>query len=433
MTQQPHAQRDHATWSASASARRWACPGSLALEADAPPDKESHAAAWGTAAHEVAEDALRNHADCTQYIGTTVKTKEHGIEVDEEVAETAQVYVDYIRERIKGFGGSQLAICKIEQKFSLDKLNPPFEAGGTGDCVLMSQELSEIEIVDLKGGRGIVVEAKENKQLRTYALGAVLANPGPWKRVKATIVQPRAPHPDGRIRSEEFDIVELMDWTHDLLNAMHGAKVAAVHYDAAKNPHGVESVAEWAASFLEPGDHCTFCRAKPTCPALQSKALETAQVMFEPATGKPSAPPAPEDLEMEQIVRILDAADMIQNWLNAVRAYAQDKAESGVEVAAGESRYVLTPKQARRKWVDDASVEALVERTGRDADEFYGEPKMLTPAQVEKVLGGRKKAEEALAGLVESKSSGFNLVRADKTTRPAAVPPPQRYFTKEGA
>ena len=51
-------------------------------------------------------------------------------------------------------------------------------------------------------------------------------------------------------------------------------------------------------------------RAKPICPALQSKALQTAQVMFEPETGKPSTPPAPEDLEMDQIVRFAHLASI---------------------------------------------------------------------------------------------------------------------------
>jgi hypothetical protein len=37
-----HAARDHATWSASATARNWFCPGALALAAHAPPDKEEH-------------------------------------------------------------------------------------------------------------------------------------------------------------------------------------------------------------------------------------------------------------------------------------------------------------------------------------------------------------------------------------------------------
>ena len=48
-----------------------------------------------------------------------------------------------------------------------------------------------------------------NKQMRTYALGALLAHPGKAvDTITVTIVQPRANHPDGIIRSETFDVVE---------------------------------------------------------------------------------------------------------------------------------------------------------------------------------------------------------------------------------
>lgn len=413
----PHATRDHATWSASASDRRWACPGSLGMEQTAPPDKESHAAAWGTACHEIGEAALREGKACLDYLGRVVKTKSFEIEADEEVCETAQEYVGYVRDRTKHYALRDGITTRraLEQRFSLDAIEPPFDAGGVADCVLMSPETNTIEVVDLKGGRGIVVEALGNKQLRTYALGAVFANPGPWETVRVTIVQPRAPHPDGRIRSEEFDLFDLLSWGAELRRAMLRAKDAMAAPETA----------------LEPGDHCTFCRALPTCPAVQARTLELAQMHFNVET--PAPPPPPETLEMEQLVRILDHADMISGWLNSVRAYAQDKAEAGIEVAAGASRYVLTEKQARRKWVggDKEAIARLALAAGEDVRDLHAEPKPLSPAQAEKFLG-KKRFEEVSTGLVEKKSSGFNLTRADKTTRPAAVPPPHQFFQIEG-
>ena len=409
-----HASRDHATWSASASDRRWGCPGSLVMEQNAPPDKESHAAAWGTAAHEVAERALRSGGDCTDSLGDTVKTKEHEIDVDDEVAETAQVFVNYVRSQ-----QTSATTLLIEQKFSLAALEPPFEAGGTGDAVLLDPARGLVEVVDLKGGRGIVVEALGNKQLRTYGLGALMANPGPWKRVKVTIVQPRAPHPDGRVRSEEFDVADLMEWTVDLLEAMQRAK-RAMDCD----------VPEEFPDFLSAGQHCTFCRARSTCPALAREALAEAHTFFDADTGSVTPPPAPQELSPEQIARVLDHADMIQNWLNAVRAYAQDQVEAGHDVPG----YVLVPKTARRTWqeeLDEAQlVMALELRTDRSDSEFYQEPKLMSPAMVEKLLG--KKGYEAVKDLVVQKSSGYNLARADKTTRGRAVRPAEQFFQIEG-
>lgn len=427
-----HGARAHATWSASASDRLWACPGSLALTAGLP-DKESEAAAWGTACHQVSEKCLRGGKDAIDFLGTTEKTKAHIFVVDDEMAETAQVYIDYVRECGTAVVGFEVHagflpkvddVLLIEQRFSLAKINPPFDAGGTGDAVILDRVNKTIEIVDLKGGRGVVVEAVGNKQLRTYALGAVLANPGDWRTVRVTIVQPRAPHPDGRIRSEEFDVIDLFDWTVDLQEAMANANGAVWAYKKVTHD-GTMTPAEWSELYLSAGDHCLFCKAKATCPALQKTALAEAHTHFKPEGGM-AQPPAPQTLTMDQLVRVLDHADMIQNWLNAVRAYAQDQAEMGVDVAAGDSVYVLTPKRASRRWNVEDPVTALAIRTKRDPNDFYNEPKEMSPAQVEKLIG--KKAFADVADLAVAESSGFNLTRGDKTTRGAVAAPAKTFF-----
>lgn len=400
------------------------------MEAEGPPDRESEAAAWGTAAHQCAELCLRSGDDAVSLLGTTQTTKEHSFVVDEEMVETTQVYLDYVRTAAEG--GTLL----IEQKFSLDSLGTPFPAGGTGDAVVLRDD--SIEVIDLKGGRGVVVEAVGNKQLRTYALGAVLANPGPYRTVKVTIVQPRAPHPDGRIRSEEFHVADLIDWTGELLEAMQAAYEAADDLAKVRRvmrtvPNTSALIGTWNCTYLKPGNHCTFCKARATCPALASRALEEAHTFFQPETGKLATPPAPETLGVEQIVRILDHADMIGNWLNAVRAYAQDLAEMGVEVTDGNSTYVLTPKRAVRKWASDDQQQllaALQLRTDRDGADFYEEPKLMTPAKVEKLLG--KKGYEEIKDLVTQESSGLNLTRSDKTMRGAVVAPAKQFFQIEG-
>ena len=124
-----HAERDHATWSASASSRNFKCPGALALTMHLP-ETTSEAADWGTCCHQISERCLRDGGDADRFIGTTEKGKKFSFEVDEEMAETAQMYVDYVRS-VDGPGKR----FWIEQRCSLASLTPPFDAGGTGDAV----------------------------------------------------------------------------------------------------------------------------------------------------------------------------------------------------------------------------------------------------------------------------------------------------------
>lgn len=415
-----HGSRDHATWSASATARNWNCPGALTLAAKVEKlDRESEAAAWGTACHQISEKCLRSGFDAAHYLGTKEKTKEHEIEVDDEMVETAQTYIDYVRNEIAPPGqGHPKGFLKIEQKFSLASLNPPFDAGGTADAVIYLQEQQSLHVIDLKGGRGVVVEAKGNPQLRTYALGAILANPDVRvKSVKVTIVQPRAGHKDGRIRSEIFHVADLIEWTADLLTVMSAAKGAMV--EAQK--HGAD--AQWAKAYLKAGDHCKFCPAAGICPALEQKALDAAGVWFDEFDA-PRLANTPESLDPAHLAMVLNAADMIEDWLNACRSLAQRLAESGVEIPD----YILVDKIGRRKWAaDDDKVVADLLNVVKLTREQVFEAKLRSPAQIEKVLGSKRKGE--IANMFHAPVTGTNLVRADKTSRPPATPAVHKHFS----
>lgn len=421
-----HASRSHATWSASASARLWACPGSLKLcSLVETPEKEGEAAAWGTACHEVAEDCLRNGREAVELVGRFVTTKSHKIEVDEEVAETAQVYVDYVRSR--AFIADDEAADEprqwwLEQRFSLERLNPPFEAGGTADAVIYNSDLKQLEIVDLKGGRGVVVEAVGNKQLRTYALGALLTLRGlDVQTVKTTIVQPRAHHRDGRIRSEELHVADLMEWGNELLLAMDNAQEAIDRFDEA----ALQGVGTPWNNYLVPGDNCRWCRAQGQCPALAAKAEAEARVWFKDESGGEKRNTV-DRLMPEEVARILDHADLIQDWLNAVRAYAQAQAESGVVIPG----YQLVEKHGREGWKAEAEarVRGFCDLVGLPEDKFVTPSKLRTPKQIRDALAKAGLPDGPLNALSSVPTTGTSLVRADKTSRPAVAPAVEKFF-----
>jgi hypothetical protein len=413
---------------------------------------ESQAAGWGTACHTLSEKCLRTGLDAADRIGETIKTKRHSFDVDEEMAETAQVYIDYVRNLSEGWTGRDCQHCKghgedgeanpckhcggtgdeygktgelfLETQFSLAKLKPPFDAGGTCDAIVYNPADKLLEVIDLKGGRGVRVEVTENKQLRTYALGAMLAHPElVVERVKSTIVQPRMEHKDGRIRSETMHVADLMEWTAELVAAMTRSAAAMEYHAEIKGDLMRE---EWGREWLRQGDHCTFCPAAGICPALQAKALATADAFFNDS-GAVVIRNQPGDLDPTRIGQILDGADDLQNWLNAVRALGTRLAETGTEIPG----HYLAEKHGHRKFKDADCAPAALELLGLGRDEMYAAPKLKTPAQIEKTLGAKrlKPIKEHLDSLVHKPITGVTLVSSAKSSKPPVKAAAERFFT----
>jgi hypothetical protein len=414
----PHAARAHATWSASSTERNWNCPGALALTIDLP-ETTSQAADWGTCAHEIAEHCLFDpNKQADSFIGQTIKGKSYSFEVDEEMAETAQMYVDYCRKRMADYkaetGDNPLVF--VEERFSLESLNPPFDAGGISDCTMIFRRWKTIESVDLKGGRGHVVEAIGNPQARTYSLGALLKHPGhDIEKVMSTIVQPRAPHKDGRIRSDVFHVADLVEWTTDLVAAMRRASNAMI--DQPTYPP-----AEWAKMYLAAGDHCKFCKAKATCPAIEQKVIDTVGVWFE-ETGEPRLANTPPDTDPAARGHKLDMLDMIEGWIAAFREEEHRKAEAGDPAA----NYGLVARQGREKWNDGVEEQVIGAAVLAKLPEskYLNPGKLKTPKQIRKELG---KQADLVAGLSTTPDAGTNLVRLDKTTRAPVQSTAERFF-----
>jgi len=417
-----HSDRSHASWSASATARRVHCKGSLVMEAQSPYDKESPDAARGTAGHEIAEKCLRTGENTMDYLDIVVHTKSHQITVDEEIANSAQVYVDYVRERLEKYKAEtgDEAILMIEQRFDLSPLGTPFDAGGTGDAVIYFPLWKELEIVDFKNGRGGVSE-KKNPQLRTYGTGALLANEDrevEW--VRSTIVQPRLLG-SCPVRDERIHVSELIEWTAELLADMGRAKQAEEAYYASVNNSVLFD--EWVDRWLTPGK-CTFCRREGDCPKLRKIRLEQASVFFEPDTGKAEIRNQPGDMSPELIAQTLDLLPDIEAWIKAVRAHAHNVAEAGTDIPG----YQLSEKIGNRKWNDENAAIAALREAGIDEDKVYVK-KPVSPAQADKLLGAKRK--DIIAPFVIREVTGTNLVSVEATTRPPAKSKAEQFIETE--
>jgi hypothetical protein len=328
------------------------CPGSVALCAQVPKEKESVYAAEGTCAHTVCEKCLLEGNDAVHYVGEKLE----GFKVTEEMADAVQVYVDFVREKAEA--------CKadpdVEVQFDLSFIKEGMF--GTNDASVFDKTEATLHIFDYKHGRGVAVEAVWNPQLMYYALGALKGiiteyGVGAVKNVVLHVVQPRADHPDGRIRSWMISFDDLNHWA---VTVLRPAAYATEDKDAP----------------LVPGEkQCRWCAAKAVCPKLLERNMAIAKTEFQ----NPILP-SPDMLSPEELAKVVQVAAEFGAWADSAKAYAQQQAELGVKIP----HHKLVRKRAYRKWKDEDEAKKALHATFGEA--IYADRKMLSIAQMEKMI-----------------------------------------------
>jgi hypothetical protein len=385
------------------------CAGSVRLSEGVEREAPSIYAIEGTAAHEVATRCVEKDADPELFLDTVIQTDdmEQPIRVDEEMVEGAAVFKRHVEKRLEeGF-----EILGVETRFDLSDLNPPGPMFGRADLAMFKEreplvktldgvrlpKPSILEVTDYKYGRGHVVEPEWNEQGLFYALGVVLATKKRADQVLITIVQPRAPHPEGIVRTWECSWQDLIDFKETLLEKAR----------ATQDPDSELVVGYW----------CDFCPALAVCPAKHEFAQEVARNTFQALVPveeeEPVTLPVPEALPLERLQEVLAAAPGIEDWFKSIRNHMRTLTEAGEETG-----YKLVAKRGRRVWLDAADAERLLE--ARLGDEAFSR-KLRSVTQAEKALklaGGNKSEIEAMW---EMRSSGTNLV-PDEDPRPAIEP-----------
>lgn len=235
----PHGERKHAKYSPSGMERIVACPGSVKLS-EGMPEKTSAAAMEGTRCHEVLERLLKKRP-------ITDPEK-----VSNEMFGHAKTAADFIRNT---WYVSTRAHLMVESRVSLSFIHPEF--WGSLDAAVV-EHFGTLTVFDLKYGVHHVSPVR-NLQLVCYALG--VANQFDWcfKKVKLTIIQPRARGYDGPT-FWELDIPSLK-------------KYIAVFQEA------IEKAEKQPDVFVE-GDWCWFCKAKTKCPLKQEERLGKVRQAF---------------------------------------------------------------------------------------------------------------------------------------------------------
>jgi hypothetical protein len=371
-------ERAHAKLSASGSKKWLTCTPSASLE-DQFPDEHSEFAAEGTFAHAVFEQ------DVLDYLGLPVDPLPAAMAarfdsnaLRDYVAAAVARAIDAIEQ---ARARCDDPVILVEKRLDFSRWVP--EGFGTGDLVIITDEL--VEVMDLKYGKGVLVEAQDNSQMRLYGLGAYneLAHLYDIQRVRMTVLQPRLEN----YGSEELSTSELLGWAESYV--MPRARMAW----------------EGQGEFV-PGDHCTsgFCRARFRCPARAAAAIEVARQDF--------ALKDPELLTVEQLTAVLAKADMAIDWLNDVKAYALKQAEKGHEIPG----FKLVEGRSNRKYANADEVAARLLQSGIPEAVIY-ERSLLGITAMEKAIG-KKKFAELLDDLVVKPQGKPTLVAAEDK-RPA--------------
>lgn len=367
-----------------------------------PKPPSSRFADHGTAAHALGERCLIEKCDAERYakwwiklsdkwgespyfLNPTTSKKLEGFEVDVEMVESVQVYLDAVREP----GGKIIP----EQRLSLEHVYPGMF--GTADAQVLCEPDKTLWIWDLKYGQGLAVHPEENEQAMIYSLGSLGPKPLPWvEKVNIGIVQPR--HRDGGVMVWETSKKYLLEWKNDVL--IPGAKAT----EALDAP-------------LVPGEkQCRWCAAKAVCPALLGQSLEVAQVAFKdivPQEVPTLTFPNPMDMTPEERAKVATLLTALDDYKASFFNYLQELAERGDNTPG----WKLVRGKANRKWKSEALVINQLEGVLGD---LLWEKKLLSPAKLEKIKGIDKKA---LAALWETPEGKITLApESDK--RPAVVP-----------
>jgi len=152
---------------------------------------------------------------------------------------------------------------------------------------------------------------------------------------------------------------------------------------------------------------CQWCRAKATCPALREDVLADFDVVV------------PETADEDDLARVMANADMIENWVKAVRAEVERRLLAGTPVRGYK---LVQGKRGNRQWESPEVAEATLKAMRIKHDMMY-DYKLASPTSIEKLV----KADEIgprqwtkIQTLI-TQSAGQPSVAPESDKRPALV------------
>ena len=338
-----------------------ACPGSVALVAQMPPQVENKYMVEGTALHS-AIDYLVNDGDASPY--SLLDKNFNGVALSEDHCEKLKSALALLNE----VDPTEEMNFATETRVGFGDLLP----GVFGSTDLIGRIGNRAVVLDWKFGDGVIVDAEENAQLMFYAAAAMRTQESSWAfdgatEVECVIIQP--------------PMVRRWVTTPERIKQFERELVQAVKKSALPDAQ------------LMVGDHCRFCPAKPVCPNITGAVDRAIAVKID-------------GLDKNMISSYLKNADLLETWISSLRELALSMMESGAKLPD----YKLVAKRAIRQWTDEDKAKVALFALGLEESEVM-ETSIMSPAKVEKALKKRKLALPS--DVVVAISSGNTLASED--------------------
>ena len=357
-------------------------------------ENRSEAADEGTLAHAIAEEHLRRLL-AGKKIATSAKLKRNEL-YRPAMEEYVDLYTTYVMEKYnKALQSTPDALLNFEEKVDFSRWVP--DGFGTADCILIADK--ELQVFDLKYGKGVPVSAIDNPQIRLYALGALEAYDLLYdiEQVTMHIIQPRL----DSISTETLQVEQLLSWAQD--------------YVAPRAALAAKGEGEYVA-----GEHCRFCRCKNACRAYKDLMFTIAQHRF----AEDDHERLPNEMTHEEIGEILLGVDDLTRWAKSIKDWALDQALNHGESFPG---WKVVEGRANRIISDETAAIDKLDAAGFTADTVT---RLRGITELEEIVG-KKKLAELLDGLL-IKPQGKPVLAPESDKRPAisSTAEAQAIFTK---
>ena len=333
---------EHSLLSPSSAPRWMLCPGSVAASA-VYPDTTSEYAEEGALAHRYAAALL------------TGEPFAESAKLTREMTDAVGVYVQTVDTMSQG-----AEMVWIEEPLDLSRVLGVADEKGTGDFIALIG--TELQVHDLKYGKGVPVDAEGNWQLILYGLGALdlVTLVADVATVRLVIHQPRL-----NSVSEVVYTIDEMNAFQDRLRLGAGKALSCL-----KGEKPFEG--------RVPGEkQCKFCAAKADCPELAATCASVVDD-FDVLDGERTIRAS----KMDNLAKHYALLPLVKLWAKAVEDAAFDRMLAGEQMPGFK---LVAGRAGARAWDNEEQAEEMMKSMRLKVDEMY-DRKLISPTKAEALL-----------------------------------------------